>query len=253
MYSMSANVLSGCTGKGPCNRRSKLICTTMKTCVAALHAPARKVPLQAHTKLERGAQAELASGQGWLLRARAGLGQLLRARVAPAQRQAILQLCARVADVGGTQWLLTSSRYMVSIHPLVYLLHVTYSRLQWTMQGLEQRARAITFVNSKACMLLSGVASNRNCSSSHITAIEQGELPENFYQLLVESMKVETLVGLRDAMAPDEAVPLPGQSSGPAEATPPDNDASSSRAEDACEPDKATEAHPGRFICRHCL
>ena len=108
-----------------------------------MHQP-EDLPLQAHTKLGTGAQAELASGQGWLLRVRAGLGQLLRAKVAPAQRQAILQLCARVADVGGTQWLLTSSRYMVSIHPLIYLLHVTNSTLQWTMQGREQRARAFT-------------------------------------------------------------------------------------------------------------
>ncbi len=109
-----------------------------------------EVPLQAHTKLERGARAELASGQGWLLRARAGLGQLLRAKVAPTQRQAILQLCARVADVGSTQWLLTSSGYMVSIYPLMHLLHVTKSRRQWQMQGLEQRDRAIMYVDSKA-------------------------------------------------------------------------------------------------------
>ena len=99
------------------------------------------MPLQALSRLERGARAELASGQGWLLRARAGLGQLLRAKVAPAQRQAILQLCARVADVGSTKWLLTSSRYVVSIHALMHLLHATDNRLQWTMQGLEKRAK----------------------------------------------------------------------------------------------------------------
>ena len=55
-----------------------------------------------------------ATGMGWLLRARAGLSQLLRARVAPAQRQATLQLCAAVAAVGGPHWLLASSRSMVS-------------------------------------------------------------------------------------------------------------------------------------------
>ena len=66
-------------------------------------------------------------------------------------------------------------------------------------------------------------------------------------------MKVEALVGLRDAMAPDEAVPLPGQSSRPAKATPPDDDASSSKAENACEPDKAPEAYPGDFYCRYPL
>ena len=212
-----------------------------------MHQPA-EVPLQAHTKLERGARAELSSGQGWLLRARAGLGQLLRAKVAPVQRQAILQLCARVADVGSTQWLLTSSRYMVSIHPLMCLLHVTDSRLQWAMRGPEQRARAIMYVDSKAYMLLSGVTSKINHSSSHVTAMGQGELPETVYQLLVESVKVEALIGLRDAMAPDEAVPVPGQSSRPAEATPPDNDASSSRAENAREQEKASDAHPGSFI-----
>ena len=101
--------------------------------------------------------------------------------------------------------------------------------------------------------LLSGVALLASYCSSHSTAIEQGELPETFYQLLVESVKVEALVGLRDAMAPDEAVPLPGQSSRPAEATPPDDVASSSRAENASEPEEATEAHPGNLICSYSL
>lgn len=61
-------------------------------------------------------------------------------------------------------------------------------------------------------------------------------------------MKVEVLIGLRDAMAPDEEVPLPGQSSRPAEATPTDDGASSGRSENAYEPDKASDAHPGSFI-----
>ena len=61
-------------------------------------------------------------------------------------------------------------------------------------------------------------------------------------------MKVEVLVGLRDAMAPDESVPLPGQSSRPAKATPSTDDASTSRAENACEPNEATEANPGDLL-----
>ena len=60
------------------------------------------------------------TGRSWLLRARVGLCQLLRARVAPAQRQATLQLCAAVSAVGGPHWLLASSRNVVSFH--VYIV-----------------------------------------------------------------------------------------------------------------------------------
>lgn len=61
------------------------------------------------------------TGRSWLLRARAGLCQLLCARVAPAQRQATLQLCAAVAAVGGPHWLLASSRNVVSSHECIVL------------------------------------------------------------------------------------------------------------------------------------
>lgn len=36
----------------------------------------------------------------------------------------------------------------------------------------------------------------------------QGDLPEAFFQLLVEVVKVEALVTLRDALSPDAHVPL---------------------------------------------
>lgn len=81
-----------------------------------------KCLLQAQADLERAARLDMAGGQGWPLRARAGLGQLLRAKVAPAQRQATLQLCAAVSAVGGPQWLLTSSRNVVSNVDLPCLL-----------------------------------------------------------------------------------------------------------------------------------
>ena len=70
--------------------------------------------MQVAAELGQAARAGLAGGRGWLLRARAGLCQLLRARVAPAQRQAALQLCAAVSAVGGPHWLLASSRNVVS-------------------------------------------------------------------------------------------------------------------------------------------
>ncbi len=38
--------------------------------------------------------------------------------------------------------------------------------------------------------------------------LAQGDLPEAFFQLLVEVVKVEALVTLRDALSPDAHVPL---------------------------------------------
>ena len=73
--------------------------------------------VQVGDELVQAARAGLASGHGWLLRARAGLCQLLRARVAPAQRQATMQLCAAVSAVGRSQWLLASSRNVVRPGP----------------------------------------------------------------------------------------------------------------------------------------
>ena len=58
----------------------------------------------------------------------------------------------------------------------------------------------------------------------------QGELPETFFQVLVESLKVEALIGLRDALEPESLVPVPGPTSAPpAEALP--QDASGTAAE----------------------
>lgn len=72
----------------------------------------------------------------------------------------------------------------------------------------------------------------------------QGELPESFFQLLVESTKVEALIGLRDAMAPDNLVPLPGRPAGPS-GQPQAQSASSSAEEVSGEPDEQEDSKAG--------
>ena len=72
----------------------------------------------------------------------------------------------------------------------------------------------------------------------------QGELPESFFQLLVESTKVEALIGLRDAMAPENLVPLPGHAAGPSGQ--PQAQSASSSAEDVLgEPDEQEDSKAG--------
>ena len=73
----------------------------------------------------------------------------------------------------------------------------------------------------------------------------QGELPETFFQVLVESLKVEALIGLRDALEPESLVPVPGPTSAPpAEALP--QDASGTAAE------SSQDAEDTSLPCRYC-
>ena len=66
------------------------------------------------------------------------------------------------------------------------------------------------------------LSANERCRRLHSVAL-QDELPEAFFQLLVESVKVEVMLGLRDALEPDNPVPAPGHASAPpAEAAPQD-------------------------------
>lgn len=48
-------------------------------------------------------------GTGWSLQARSGIATLLRGRLAPAQRQAALQVAASILDLVGPDWLLAPS------------------------------------------------------------------------------------------------------------------------------------------------
>ena len=154
--------------------------------------------MQVHAELERTARADLAQGQGWLLRARAGLSQLLRAKVAPAQRQAMLQLAAAVTAVGGPYWLLASSRAVVRTSAACMPLRLSLIRDK-----------------CRVCQTKTAVCMRTRYQVTVCMACSQGELPESFFQLLVESTKVEALIGLRDAMAPENLVPLPGRAARP--------------------------------------
>lgn len=80
----------------------------------------------------------------------------------------------------------------------------------------------------------------------------QGELPEAFFQLLVESVKVEALIGLRDALAPNARVPLPGRTAQmPPSQTPEEPRAQSSSAADGrenAEDEGDTDAGTGHLL-----
>ncbi len=55
------------------------------------------------------AKAAASCGMGWPLQARSGIATLLRGRLAPAQRQAALQVAASILGLVGPEWLLASS------------------------------------------------------------------------------------------------------------------------------------------------
>jgi len=104
------------------------------------------------------------------------------------------------------------------------------------------------------------VHSSGRAYKAELSAFLQGELPETFFQLLVESLKVEALIGLRDALEPDNLVPVPGHaSSNPAEASTQHDSASKADATEDTgvkEDDSAGNDHvhiPGVHIRYRCL
>lgn len=111
----------------------------------------------------------------WMVAARRGLQLLLQAKIAPGQRQAALRLVAAFSQLAKPTWLLVRSHLGIA-------------------------SQCGDLADSDTCH------SMRCCFSSESVAL-QGDPDCTFFRVLVELVRVEIVLLLRDALATDAPVP----------------------------------------------